>query len=380
MFILVQLPLADLRPLLGDQHGRLTVPDWTSDDPGRGFIRGFGKLASRNSRAYGLVGERFFADFNNAVRLRETFAFQGDGWRQPLQAELRFRRMYYDGLLAGRFEFGFLIPDGNEEILSYFQGNLTVDPRAIAAQALRLPVGVCAPSCDEHAATIRSCSKLLGLAYLAATTSAARMNEFRPEDEYGRTVALGPPLVQIRLANDIRAEVGRDRRDAEGTEGRLFFTSSVDGAERNDVIVHLSQASSQNENAEERARRVLFSHLHSLLFAQAQFVRVEAHLDFGGKKPLKEALAALTTRLARYKASGPADETDEAFARAMKIWGSENSGRVDALSEKLCRISEEASKQGPVELGLSWMNSVFELALKTAVSTTLEQGMKAGGG
>jgi hypothetical protein len=58
MFVLVQIPFVDLRPMTPGGMGRLSAPDWTADDPGVSFVRGFGKMALRNSESYGLLGER----------------------------------------------------------------------------------------------------------------------------------------------------------------------------------------------------------------------------------------------------------------------------------------------------------------------------------
>src|SRR5580692_3663675 len=86
MFILISIPFGDLRPLIKGEQGRVAAPDWTSVEPQSGFVRGFGKLAARNSRSYGLLGERFFADFNNAVRLRGALDVASKGWPRPLNA------------------------------------------------------------------------------------------------------------------------------------------------------------------------------------------------------------------------------------------------------------------------------------------------------
>ena len=117
MFILVQLPLADLRPMIPGELGRVDGPDWTADDPGLSFVRGFGKMATRNSKGFGLFGERAFADFNHAARLRETLHYRQEGWPVSARVELRFRRLYFDGKLAGRFEYGFFIPDESEDYI-----------------------------------------------------------------------------------------------------------------------------------------------------------------------------------------------------------------------------------------------------------------------
>lgn len=97
MFIIAQLPLADLRPLIKGGKGHLAVPDWASENLDSGFVRGFGKISPRNGSSLGLGGERSFADINNALRFNRI-EYRQEGWTRALPIALWFRRLYYDGL------------------------------------------------------------------------------------------------------------------------------------------------------------------------------------------------------------------------------------------------------------------------------------------
>ncbi len=380
MFILVEIPFADHRPLVKGHMGRVPAPDWTADDPGRAFIRGFGKVASRNSDALGLLGERYFADFNNAVRLRRPLSLRQDGWPASLEAELRFRRLYYDGEMAGRFEFGFLVHDDDETKLDRVLKGVRFDPRVIAASALESPIGVIVPDFEEEPTTILKCRDLLGQAYLAATTLKAKLNAFPPGELNGRVVALGPPLVHIRIANGLQTDVGRDRTDAEGTDGAVYFTSAAKSDVRNNVVVRLSKDASDKETADERAVRVLFSHLHALIFAQSHLLKVREALDLGGRAPLHEAVTTMIKRLEAFTPGDPKDKADQAFAEAMTIWAKAYKGRSEELTRKLAELAEIAEKPTLIKSGMSYANSLFQLALTTGVKAIVEQGVKAGGG
>src|SRR5271170_2306491 len=127
MFIIAQLPLADFRPLVRGGKGRLSVPDWTSDNLDSGFVRGFGKISPRNGSGLGLGGERSFADVNNALRF-DPVDFRQPGWNRPLPIALWFRRLFFDGQMAGRFEIGFMVP---EDDLFFFFNDQAVDPPLI---------------------------------------------------------------------------------------------------------------------------------------------------------------------------------------------------------------------------------------------------------
>ena len=175
---------------------------------------------------------------------------------------------------------------------------------------------------------------MLGQAYLAATTIKSQLNSFPPAELYGTAVALGPPLVHIRIANGLQTDAGRDMTEAEGTDGAVYFTSATKSEVRNNVMVRLSKDASDKETAEERAVRVLFAHLHALIFAQSHFVRAEAVLDFGGRQPLHDALGAMLERLQGLEPSDPNDNADSAFAAALTVWAKAYKGRTDELAKK----------------------------------------------
>ena len=132
MFIIAQLPLADFRPLITGGKGRLSVPDWSSDNLDSGFVRGFGKISARNGSGLGLGGEDSFADVNNALRI-ERVEFRQSEWNRPLPIALWFRRFYYDGQIAGRFEIGFMVPE--DDLLARFKDQ-AVEPSSIAQAIL----------------------------------------------------------------------------------------------------------------------------------------------------------------------------------------------------------------------------------------------------
>jgi hypothetical protein len=96
MFIVAQFPLADLRSFTSSARSRLSVPDWTKDDPGNVFVRGFGRVAARNLSSFGIAGERAFADFDQAARFKQRIDYLQPGWRQHILIEPWFRRFYFD--------------------------------------------------------------------------------------------------------------------------------------------------------------------------------------------------------------------------------------------------------------------------------------------
>jgi len=100
MFIMVQFPLVDIRPLFSGGFGRLDRPDWRADSIPEGFIRGFGKISSRTQSGLSLRGERAFADCDQAVKFMEVIQLRQENLKLPLQITPWFRRLYYDGEIS----------------------------------------------------------------------------------------------------------------------------------------------------------------------------------------------------------------------------------------------------------------------------------------
>ena len=119
MFILLCLPFVDLRGLHDDQMGRSPRPDWKSDDPGQCFVRNFGGMSARNAKAYGLVGEQAYVEFEHALAFPAPGEHRQEHWTRGVPLRLWFRRLYFDGGIAGRFEVGFNThADAEHEIAS----------------------------------------------------------------------------------------------------------------------------------------------------------------------------------------------------------------------------------------------------------------------
>jgi hypothetical protein len=136
MLVVLQLPFADLRPLVTSDTGRLSRPEWLAPVLGRDFVRRIGPVVPR--RRGGVdpwPAEGVYCDARRALRFatspRETMAFDAHGLRGPRCA---FRRFLSDGEVVNRFELGFsehlVIPADLEEL------------KRVGRQVLDLEVGV----------------------------------------------------------------------------------------------------------------------------------------------------------------------------------------------------------------------------------------------
>ncbi len=373
MFVLIQFPLVDLRPIVPGEMGRLTVPDWSAADPGISFIRGFGKMAARNSRGFGLAGERAFADFNNAVRFRDTLYYNQQGWSQKIRAELEFRRLYFDGKLAGRFEYGFLMNPAQESEVLRDHEEFAYDVGSLVAQILALPLVVRTPDGRESEATIGTCGNALGLAYALATTKLNAVSRFPPAETYGSFVAVGHPFVYVRVSGGVAVKTSRDRRELDGRSGKLYIMSANQSQIRNNVIVQMSEMGAVNESAEERATRVLFSHMNALLFAEIHFLSINEKLQLR-RSALRDAVQDMLQRLEQLGANGADDEKD--FSAAIRLFTQVYEGRTDELVDKLEELAKQtiapsAVKAAGAAVG-NYVQGIIELIIKTTVETVVK--------
>lgn len=381
MFILVQLPLADLRPMVPGQMGRLQIPDWTADDPGAAFVRGFGKMATRNSRGFGLFGERAFSDFNNTVRFNEPLVYRQQGWRGAMPVDLRFRRLYFDGRLAGRFEFGFIIDHDVEERVGRNMSDFAYDVGLLAAAIQAIPITVRSMDGGQKPATAGTCGEALGLAYIMATTTQNALSEFPPAETYGKIVAVGHPLIHMRVSDGKAVKASRDRRELEGGGGKLFITSAERAPIRNNVVVQQSDRKVMDESASERAVRVLFSHMNALLFAESHFLRVNKDLKLGTRSALGGAVKDMLTRFERVGPSGPEAANDKEFAEAIRTFSAAYAGRPEELVTKIEELAAELAQPSTARtVGIAVKNSIqwlIELVVKTGVQTSVQAVMKS---
>jgi hypothetical protein len=379
MFILVQYPFADLRPMIPGEMGRLNSPDWTADDPGVAFVRGFGKVATRNSKGFGLFGERAFADYNNAVRLQETLFYRQQGWPETMRVELRFRRLYFDGKLAGRFEYGFIIPKDVQERVSIHTRNFTFDIGQLSAAVQNTPLIVYSMDDNQKSATVGTCAQALGLAYIIATTKQDSLSQFPPADTYGKAVAVGHPLIQIRVSDGYAVKPSRDKRQLGHPDGKLFITSAAQAPIRNNVIVQMSGRSVLDESAKERAIRVIFSHMNALLFAESHFLRVQKDLNLGTRSALGSAVKDMLARF--HRITGPEADNDKEFAAATKVFAAAYDGRPEELVAKIEELAVELAKPSTARaVGAAFKNSMqwlVELVVKTGIETGVKSAMKS---
>jgi len=202
MFIIMQFPFADLRPLIPGQKGRLSKPDWSNYRTPSGFVRGFGKVSERNKTSLGLEGEGIFADCNHVLKFPKMIDVSATDWSCRLHANVWFRRLYFDGRISGRFEVAFHSHDEEEETLYVRRqerhDQISIDIGRVISIVEKSPVQVVSPDTSVWNGNLDNAGKALGLAYITATTAQSARSD-SVEEIYGKDVIVGPPRTHIRV-------------------------------------------------------------------------------------------------------------------------------------------------------------------------------------
>jgi len=379
MFIIVQIPFADLRPIIVGERGRLAIPNWAADEP-KGFVRGFGKISPRNSSSLGLVGESRFADMGNAIRFPQQIDYGEVGWAYTLDIVPWFRRLYFDGHISGRFEIGFLIPEFYEELV-FDRSEMVapIKPALLAQKILTTNVQVNSVDGSKQTMPLARCAKTLGLAYLAATTSNAGIMSFPIEDTMNSVFFVGDPFLTIRVDSGRPISDERDRRYLTShNEPPLFITSARGANARNNVLVQTSDKGTREETAQERITRVLFSHLNSLIFSYAKLQEIGPSVAGKSNRDiLRKAVATMIDRLAKFKQDDN-EEKDPSLTEGLQTFAKAYAGRVDELSSNLEALSVDWNKPTIFQRLFDYGKGVHDLVIKTSVEKSIDIGMKGG--
>jgi hypothetical protein len=213
-----------------------------------------------------------------------------------------------------------------------------------------------------------------------ATTTQSALSEFLPNETYGSAVVLGHPIIHVRISDGMPVKESRDRRHIEGSEGTLFVTSPDHSSVRNNVVVQVSDRGVLDESADERAVRVLFSHMNALLFAESHFLRTRENLRLGNRSSLRDAIRDMLARFESLGPTGPEAENDKEFAAAIKMFAAAYAGRPEDLAAKIEEVATELAKPSAagrigtaIKEGAQWL---VELVVKTGVEAAVKTTVK----
>lgn len=373
MFTVLHFPFVDLRSLDKELLGRTRHPDWRADDPGECFVRNFGGMSTRNAKAYGLMGERAYVEFEHALAFPKPGSHRQDDWPTAVPMRLWYRRLYFDGDISGRFEIGFKSDTEFEQTL--FRNNVSAYDFSLLARTISdLPVEVRGPDESRASSTLERCGEALGIAFLAATTLHSQRQRYPAHELIGKALKVGSAAFHIRTTNNTPMVIPADRRDiVNAQDDHMFLTSVARAQRRNTVTVQIS-GPMQSETPEERARRVLFAHLNAVLHANDFLTATMSPKDIARQRlTLKELTTRAMDRFETLMVTTPKSNEDPAFAEALRIFAREQAGRIDGIVAKLDALSEDASAPSRLEKVSGWLRGWTEFFADSAI----EAGVKA---
>jgi len=355
------------------------VPDWNADDPSDKFIRGFGRMALRRKGGHReLRGERVFADFDQVARFQGPIEYRQLGWAQSIRIEPWYRRLYFDGSIAGRFEFGFLADDLAEAAL--FEGGVPngYDIAALTGAITAVPIKVSGLDLLAETAPLEDIGNALGAAYVAATTRRAELKRYPMAETFGTHVAVGNPMVAIRLSGDRPAIVGHESRRIYVPDCGTAHVAVCKSARRDiQVLVQESRFGTFDERPAERVIRVIFSHLNAFIFAASCY---KGAFDMKGtgtdRKRLADLLANTMRRLGKFRPDELEDPVDRQFAESVRAFSEGHAGRLDSLLIQLEGLIVETQRPSTLariaDKGGRLVKWVAEIAVKEAVDKMIK--------
>jgi hypothetical protein len=188
VFVAVEIPIADLRPFVAGDTGRVPLPGWPNPQVDVEFVRSFGPVRERLRGGLDpWPGEGAYANAARAMRFPPGFA----GWPRPGRywpATLRcvYRRLYSDGRAVSRAEIGFG-PQWREMPASLISAAELIEAvETCLAIPLRIPMG----TSEFEAHALADAGSSLARCLLRATTT----GNFEPNPGWLRAVR---PMVVV---------------------------------------------------------------------------------------------------------------------------------------------------------------------------------------
>jgi hypothetical protein len=129
MLLTIHYPIADLRRLVEAETDRLAQPSWPLPLEQKQFVRFLGPIESRPRGGLNGWGDDFFCVADRGIRFVGTGPFVGP----PLRRHFAFRRFFFDGQIAARFELGVaLVASDGAAVTGKFIDDFLSTPLAIS--------------------------------------------------------------------------------------------------------------------------------------------------------------------------------------------------------------------------------------------------------
>lgn len=280
MFVSVNFPIADFRGLRGDKCGRLDRPSWGSVDPRAAFARGFGAIHTRNKSSNGFIGENYYADCRSFIKYPTLiFVKSFHNSEQKILAYPIYRRLFFDGQFAGRFEFGFRLNEGTIEAMRLTHPSAKYDILQITTDLLATTIVANLLDRRSLDAPFYQAAPLLRDGYIMSSTSNKGLLVHNVASVGSVYVSVGAPFVFIRSGIDTPiASIKRKRNLLQGDGFSLFQTHSGMKEQSFNTVVLESTRDLMSESPQERLARLFYSQIRVITFVHSYYL---AKLDEG---------------------------------------------------------------------------------------------------
>nr|WP_323780437.1 hypothetical protein [Amylibacter sp.] len=299
MYFSVVFPIADFRSLHSESAGRLERPAWGQTDPRADFARGFGGIHTRTKSGAGYAGENYYADCENLIKYPSQFFLKTIvGSKRSILAYPIYRRFYFDGQMAGRFELGFRLNEGTIHEIARSEGRIEYCTTELAAEVLQNDLRVELLDGRKLTQSFVGAANALRDGWILSSTKNKALNSFDIENVGSKYVGVGAPFIFIRAGRETKIKPDRQKRELFRNDGlELFLARSGMHGQSFDVAVIPSVVSLSEETSRERLARLFYIQIRVLSYAHSFYLRQVAAGKISGPKSLEPAIQALLERL-----------------------------------------------------------------------------------
>lgn len=379
MFISITFPLADFRDLHRENAGRLDRPAWGQTDPRAQFARGFGSIHTRTKSGNGFIGENYYADCDNLIRYpQQSFLNPIPDFNRSILAYPFYRRFYFDGQMAGRFELGFRLNEGSIDEISAMKGAVEYSPSTVAKQILGTDLRIELADGRTLIRQFSNAMEALRDGWILSSTKTKALKTYDIETVGSNYVGVGRPFVFIRAGRETQlAKENQMRMLLKQDDLEFFITRSGIHGQHFDTVVNPSKADLDSETAKERLTRLFYSQIRTLAYAHSFYLRQVSSGKISGPKSLEPAVQALLERLAGLAPLEGQDDDELTCDEMRKILQGS-----DLDVSRLAREIEDEIRPGWLRRNLGGFWGYFDrkadLAVEAAASAATTQLLSGG--
>lgn len=379
MYFSIVYPLADFRSLHNQSAGRLDRPAWGQADPRAEFARGFGEIHTRTKSGAGYAGENYYADCDNLIKYPSQYFLKSIlGSRRSVLAYPIYRRFYYDGQMAGRFELGFRLNEDTIHDIARSEGRVDYCAAELAAEMLQNELRVELLDGRKITQSFADTAKSLRDGWILSSTKNKALKTFDIESVGSRYVGVGAPFIFIRTGRETKLKPERQRRELLQNQNlELFLTRSGVRGQSFDVAVIPSGLSLSKETSRERLARLFYIQIRVLSFAHSFYLRQVASGKISGPKSIEPAIQAMLGRLSNLEPV-EGDQADDLTCHEM----SDILGRADLNPARLAAEIDQLVKPGIMQ---RWFGGIFgyadkkvDIAIEAAAGTATTHFLSRG--